>query len=237
MLLQRKNLADELLRKRNRKVKESDLIAQVMAILEDEKHNQAIHNRLGEGSSDNNDFVFDLLETDRIFHIEQIKSVCIDYRLRFLDSNKFRAQIPFEAVSKIKMLEKQHNAKLSGFKILAPTKLFHLDNYDDPLLFVPIGNDYYYLIHKWGNDINPYRRFMVRPLRDMGSLLLFLAIVSLLLSFLVSDDAFGRAHSSVVTLISFLFIFKALCGVALYYCFWKGKNFNSAIWNSNYYNH
>ena len=33
-----------------------------------------------------------------------------------------------------------------------------------------------------------------------------------------------------------LFMFKAVAGIALYYGFAKGKNFNTAIWNSKYYN-
>ena len=32
-----------------------------------------------------NTFTFDLLETDKIYHINAIKKVCVDYRLRFLD--------------------------------------------------------------------------------------------------------------------------------------------------------
>ena len=32
-----------------------------------------------------NKFDFDLLVSDKIYHIDHIKKVCIDYRLRFLD--------------------------------------------------------------------------------------------------------------------------------------------------------
>lgn len=216
-----------------------DMLQQVQALLNaDEQHREAIRSNFAEGGiAESNDLVFDLLETDRIFHLDNIKAVCVDYRLRFLDSHRFKAQIPEEAIAKIKQLEKQHNTQLKGFKIAAPSKLFKLDNYDDPLLFVPIGNDYYYLIHKWGHDMNAYRKWLVRPFRDFGSLLILLTVVSLMLALLVSKDAFGEAKPGVVVVISFLFIFKTLCGITLYYCFWKGKNFNTAIWNSDFYNH
>lgn len=161
----------------------------------------------------------------------------MDYRLRFLNSHRFKGQVPEEAVSKIRSLEKQYNTNLSGFKIAAPSKLFKLDNYDDPLLFAPIGNGYYYLIHKWGNDISGWRKLLVRPFRDFGSFLLFLILVSAMLTFMISDGALGAADVSVMRFICFLFIFKGICGISLYYCFWKGKNFNTAIWNSDYYNH
>lgn len=239
MFPQRINLADKLLTIRNKNSKVPDMLRQVYALMNaDEQHRETIKAQLSEKEiAESNDLVFDLLETDKIFHLDHIKTVCVDYRLRFLDSHRFKAQIPEEAITKIKQLEILHNTQLKGFKIAAPSKLFKLDNYDDPLLFVPIGNDYYYLIHKWGHDMSAYRKWLVRPFRDFGSLLVLLTVVSLMLSLLVSKDAFGEARPGVVVVISFLFIFKALCGITLYYCFWKGKNFNTAIWNSDFYNH
>ena len=45
-------------------------------------------------------------------------------------------------------------------KMMAPSKLFELENYDDPLMFVNLGNNYYYLIHKWGNDMSFFRKIL-----------------------------------------------------------------------------
>jgi hypothetical protein len=175
MLIERTNLVNVLLRERNKAIKEEELLLQVKALLgSDELQREAIRQRLDDNDSfDSNDFVFDLVETDRIFHIDQIKKICIDYRLRFLSSHLFKNEVPEEAISKIKAIEKEHGTVLSGFRIVAPSKHFHLKNYDDPLLFAPIGNEYYYLIHKWGNDLSPFRKMLVRPFRDMGSLLVF----------------------------------------------------------------
>ena len=96
-----------------------------------------------------NQFDFDQLETNRIFHRDAIKKICIDYRLRFLNLSYFKSDVPVEAIERIKALEKSHKTEVKHMKIVAPSKLFRLKNADDPLLFVPIGNDYYYLIHKW----------------------------------------------------------------------------------------
>jgi hypothetical protein len=156
--------------------------------------------------------------------------------MRFLDSHLFKNDIPDEAISKIKNLEISHNTKLEGFKIMAPSKLFHLKNFDDPLLFVPIGNNYYYLIHKWGNDLSPFRKITMRPFRNLGSLLTLLLAVSLGLAFLVPQDALGKVSHDIFVALSFLFIFKSLCGITLYFCFWQGKNFNEEIWDSKFYN-
>ena len=232
------NLVNELLRKRKSAISEDNLMEAVKAILtKDDEQREAIRERLNDHDNANfNNFNFDLLETDRIFHTDQIKAICIDYRLRFLNSNLFKNDIPEEAITQIKRLEKEHEIVLNGFKIVAPSKHFHLKNYDDPLLFAPIGNDYFYLIHKWGNDLNPLRKLLVRPLRDMGSLLWLIAAVSLIFSLLIADNPFNKVDKDLFVLLAFLFTFKSLCGVALYFFFWRGKNFNTAIWNSEYYN-
>ena len=54
----------------------------------------------------NNNFNIKLLDINRIYHINQIKKVCIDYRLRFLDIKYFKNKIPIEASSQIKLLKK-----------------------------------------------------------------------------------------------------------------------------------
>ena len=45
----------------------------------------------------------DLLEKSRIFSIDDIKAICIDYRLRFLDSKYFKIEeLPYDAIMAIK---------------------------------------------------------------------------------------------------------------------------------------
>ena len=73
------------------------------------------YNKTGFNST-NNSFDFDQLKTERIFHLDQIRKVCIDYRLRFLDIKYFKGNIPFEAIQKITLLEKKHQTDLEGFK-------------------------------------------------------------------------------------------------------------------------
>src|ERR1700744_5920071 len=49
----------------------------------------------------------ELLEKSRIFSIDDIKAICIEYRLRFLDSKFFKMEeLPYEALMAIKDLEK-----------------------------------------------------------------------------------------------------------------------------------
>lgn len=237
-MIARTNVEDRLRKHRSKDSPKSDLLAEVQNILDLEDHkDESVYNKLQsqEGISQNS-FNIDLLDTDRIYHVEHIKAICIDYRLRFLDSELFKGSIPYEAIMKIKALNKEHGIELSGFKIMAPSKLFKLENADDPLLFAPIGNDYYYLIHKWGNDLSPFRKLAVLPFKNFENLMMLTVLVSLIASFFVPKGLFSIETSGVQFLLIFLFMFKSVAAVVLYYGFAAGKNFNTAIWNSKYSN-
>ena len=235
MLTNKKTLVDELLLDRKKFISETQLLEEVRAILENnELERQEIKDKLQSKSSTNvNEFEFDLLETDKIFHINQIKKVCIDYRLRFLDSVLFKNEIPEEAITKISALEKLHETKLEGFKIIAPSKAFQLINYDDPLLFAPIGNDYYYLIHKWGNDLVWYRKLLVLPFKNLMNFVVFCGVISLIIVTVSPLDDLSK-EVPLAPIILFLFMFKAVIASIAYYFFLMGKNFNSEIWDRKF---
>src|SRR5690606_25376209 len=178
---------------------------------------------------------FDLLETNRIFHIEHIKKVCIDYRLRFLDSDFFCHEFPEEAVTKIRELETKHATALGGFKLLAPTKAFRLWNYNDPMLFIPLGNHYYYLVHQWGNDLKASRKWLVWPFRNLGTFTLLCVALSVLVTMTFPMNRLGE-HIKMAWVIVFLFAFKSVFGVLLYSFFMSGRKFSAQMWNSKYFN-
>jgi hypothetical protein len=155
--------------------------------------------------------------------------------LRFLESHFFKNTIPEEAISKISNLEKCHKTKLDGFMIVAPSKAFNLVSYDDPLLFAPIGNNYFYLIHKWGNDMTPFRKIIVKPVRNLPNFLIASIIISALFTLAVPSNNLSKSVP-LAPVIIFLFTFKSIVAVFLYYFFMVGKNFNDEIWNRKYYN-
>jgi hypothetical protein len=181
-----------------------------------------------------NCFDFDQLATNKIFYISQIKEVCIDYRLRFLDVKYFKGNIPNRAFEKIKNLEKQHNTSLEGFKIMAPSVLFRLKKTDDPLLFVPIGNDYFYLIHKWGNDLSAMRKLWAWPLKRIQNLIITVLILSGLVTLIIPTGLFTKSNDETAFWLLYFFVFKGLIAVVIFYGFALGKNFNPFIWNNKY---
>lgn len=236
MLLKRTNIKSKLHNLRERSFYSDDIMQQVKAILESEDLMDLRITREFESKENHiaNAFNSDLLETEQIYHIDLIKTICVDYRLRFLDTKYFKAEIPTEAISKIKALEKQHGIELKGYKIIAPSKLFKLNKTDDPLLFAPIGNNYYYLIHTWGNDLHPLRKWLMLPLRNFETLAFTILAVSFLLTFLIPDGLFSQKTSSAEFWMLFFFMFKSIAAIVIFYGFALGKNFNTAIWDSTY---
>lgn len=238
MLFQKTNIEEKLLLLKQKKASENKILKEVRDILNfhatpAQKISSRFKSKSG-GSS--NAFVFDFLETERIFHIDQIKDICIDYRLRFLDSKYFKGKLPQSAIAQIKQLESLHNIEIKGFKVMAPSKLFKLEDKDDPLLFAPIGNNYYYLIHKWGNDLHPLRKVLVWPFKNIVNLAITTLFISYMVTLMVPSGLFSKNNTSAEFWMMFFFMFKSIAAIVIFYGFALGKNFNPVIWNSKYYN-
>lgn len=238
MTLQGTHIPEKILQARNKRVSEAQLLEEVQRIFEREKvkDEEILKSLMEESETQSNSFNFELLESSKIFHLSDIERICIDYRLRFLNSSFFKAELPYEAISKTKELEKLHHTKLEGFKIMAPAKLFKLENADDPLLFAPIGNDYFYLIHSWGKDLHPFRKLLMWPFKQLENFMFLLLIISLVFTLLIPDGMFGKNNSTAEFFMIYFFMFKWVAGLALFFGFKKGKNFSEAIWRSKFYN-
>lgn len=239
MKLRRTNIAEKILQSRNTRIKERDLLEKVRDIFSknDEKDRVILDTLQDDDDSiDHNPFDPDLLEINRIFHISDIEKICIDYRLRFLNSALYKMDLPYEAIIRIKEVERKHDISLKGFKIMAPATVFKLQNADDPLLFAPIGNQYYYLIHSWGRDLHPLRKLFMWPFRQMENFMLFLLVISLFLTSLIPSGMFSEEQTTTEFVILFFFMFKWVTGLAIFYGFKYGKNFSSDIWRSRYFN-
>ena len=230
------NLQNTLRKYRDKHISSEDLKDMIQAIF-DQK--DAIKSRVKSTlNTPNNSYVnaltFDALDPDKIFHIDSIKKLCINYRLRFLDTYLYKGEYPKELYSIIPNLENDHKIQLKDFKIMAPSKLFRLKTKEDPLLFVPIGNGYYYLVHKWGDDLKSYRKILVWPFKNINTLI-FTSIILSLLSTAIGSALFND-FSDTQLLVIFIFNIKTFVFVTFYLLFMMRKNFNESIWNSKYKN-
>ena len=228
------NLFEELLEERNKEIGSDELKSIIKNIWTnyDSKKGQ-IKISLNKKNNDKfNRLKFDKMESKNIFHKNTIKKICVRYRLRFLDSNLFKGEYPKNITRIIRDLESKHDTNLINFMIMAPSKLFNIKSPDDPILFVPIGNDYFYLVHKWGKEFNKFRKLMVLPFKNIDNLTIFSILVSVFFA-LCSKLVMPSLTSSEVFIL-FLFLVKGFIFIFFYMFFLTRKNFSESIWNSKY---
>lgn len=237
-MFSRTNIEDKLLHYRDQRIAEKEIMDEVYSIFsENEEERNHIREKLSQKPiTTENQLNIDLLEKGQIFHISEIEKICFVYRLRFLDSKFFKGDMPEEAISKIRELENTHGTSLDSFKIVAPAKLMKLENADDPLLFASMGNDYYYLIHKWGRDLHPLRKWLMWPFRSLENIVITVAIMSALFTSMLPLHLFTPNPGAGEYFFTFLYVFNAIGGLAILWGVSKGKNFNGLIWRSTYYN-
>lgn len=178
----------------------------------------------------------DKLKPENIFHLSEIKSICITYRLRFLDSHLFKGKIPPEALLKAANLAREHKTNLQNFKILAPGKQFQLDDANDPMLFIPLGGELYYLIHKWGADLNRWRKLWVYPLQNTMPMFWTINALSLLFAALFPLEAFASNAPNWWRIAAFFWFFKVLSASVIFLGPKLFVNFSSVLWDSEYFN-
>jgi len=236
------DLEKALIREKQREeAKNPDTVLQAfkdLLVADDKKDDEILAAIFAGGSDLSNQLRIKDLDPDKIFTTQQIKNLCTQYRLRFLDTKYFKGEIPYEAISKIKALQRDHDTELRAFKMVAPAPMFNLQNKDkDPLLMLPLGNDRFYLAHKWGNDLHPLRKLMVYPFRSFKTLLFTVAALAAFIVALIPDSVMmGPYDKNTVGLrvIFFFYLFLAFSGLTALYGFSRLKNFNSELWNSRY---
>lgn len=237
-MLPKINIAERLSATRKKRISSETLLAEVEKLLsETDAQRERIKNDLvTENNGTVNAFKFDALDTAKIFHRDDIKKLCVTYRLRFVDAHYFKGDFPEEAISAIRRLEEKHQRSLRNLKLVAPAKLLKLENADDPLLLAPMRNDYFYLVHKWGNDLHPLRKIMMWPFRCLENLALSIFVISLILTFLAPLQWFAENPGIRERIITFLFVFNWIGATVVLLGVGKGKNVSEEIWHSKYYN-
>jgi hypothetical protein len=110
----------------------------------------------------------------KVYTKEQIQNLCIDYRLRFLQSRLYTGAYDVQVAAKIKEFAKSTLAPIDEYTlgrryfVMAPKEMFELTTEKyvskaelrrrlDPAIFYQIDENHYRLVHKWGNDFTIFR--------------------------------------------------------------------------------
>lgn len=177
-----------------------------------------------------------VLDTNRIFSIKDIKSVCIDFRLRFLDKKFYRAELPYDAHIKLTAFEIEIG-ELVSFKILTEAQNFKSTYpYTQQLLFADLGNGEFYFIHKWGNEFNDFRKYTVMPYKNIEFLFVIILVISSVLTIITPTNFIttkpNMDYFSMIRLAFFFWCVVALSALFTYYIVAIRKGMNSSEWDS-----
>jgi hypothetical protein len=232
--------------------------ARIIRLLSENSHFNRVEKVRG------NQIALEKIEKDfdgKVYHINEIKKLCVDYRLRFLSSKYYTGSYDVEVASKIKEFSKNTNSPIDEYSlprryfIMAPASMFELREtkyiskaelraQEDPAIFFKIDDNHYRLIHKWGNDFTVFRFIEAFRWRNWWSHQLFntatiMPVVSFLyfLIFFSSPAAQFDNHplfnGFTIMAISFLLAF-IFCGIRTQD---EGEPiagfFNESNWDSN----
>ena len=162
-----------------------DPINEVKLLLENNSHEDA---RILRGLSNNSQFnriekvrgeqiELENLENEyegKVYKIEQIEKLCVDYRLRFLQSKYYTGSYDVEVSAKIKDFARATKSPIDDYTLgrrffmMAPAEMFELRDEKyvskaelrrqaDPAIFYQIDEKHFRLIHKWGADFTIFR--------------------------------------------------------------------------------
>lgn len=212
-------------------------------------NNAAIEGRVLKNTKNANHKGTEKFNQERVFHISQIKSLCEKYRLRFLPTPYYKGSIDKETASKISQFEIAYDQKCGGWIpakysrdlylngntfIVAPSSSFELqEKPKDPLLFFMINDEFYYLIHKWGNDLSVFRRILRLFSTRMYSLLIMFLLATPIIAFLFSKEPFEENNISVFGISAIILLVSTLV-CSIYMIVDNGGFIKKNEWQSQY---
>lgn len=185
----------------------------------------------------------------KVYTIEEIRNLCLDYNLRFLHTKYFKGHIDTEIGYKVKNFFDKHklNERYDNemFYIMAPRKAFNLTDKPkpapvDPILFYRPDRheDKYLLVHQWGNDFTIFRLLSGMATRTAWSYFLSMSALgagamNIILALFRDDyEPLGNLLGSVfIGLVFGLFMMIFKLGLE---DGWSNERFNSGRWNTEW---
>jgi hypothetical protein len=234
------NLESELNKFRDEQ-EEGDLVLQNFKNLfkADWEQDQRIMSTLASGGNPSVELSPDGLDESRIYGLKEIKKLCITYRLRFLPTKLFKNEVPLEAVNNVKAIERAKGEEIKSFMILAPSKMFKLEDVNkDPLLFAPLSDGRFYLIHQWGGDLSGMRKILAWPFKTLTNLLISIAVISLIAAALLPTTILSSNpnYFNFYRLAFFGWNLVFISSLVSYFWFALHQKFSVNAWNDRHFN-
>ncbi len=178
-----------------------------------------------------------VLDSKRIFSINEIKKVSIDYHLRFLDSKNYIAEIPHEVYLKCSAFELRTGTPVD-FKILTEANNFRTKYPNTQhLIFADLGNNEFYFIMKWGNPFSNLRKLTSYPFKSFETVFISVLLTALFVTLIIPSSLI-ITHDKIENYISmaraafYFYCVIFFAAVYTYYIVALRKNLNTTEWDS-----
>lgn len=153
---------------------------------------------------------------DDVYHADDIRNVCINYRMRMLPSHLYLGPVDPEFGVKLKKFQEVNLLTKKdlnrNFYIVAPPETFKLEKRErpfldtDPLLLYKIDSKHYKLVHQWGGDLHPLRRILSWPHRSLTNMTFFWMLITFVVMMTVTGLLIQPLVNSLIIAISFAFL-------------------------------
>ena len=184
--------------------------------------------------------ISEVLDSKRVFSVNEIRKVSIDYHLRFLDSKNYVAEIPYNVHLKCSAFELRTGVPVN-FKILTEATNFRRKYPNSQhLIFADLGNNEFYFIMKWGNPFTNIRKITAYPFKSLETVMVSVLLFALFIAVL-TPSSFILTHGKVdvyFSLVRAAFYFYCvifLSAIFTYYIVALRKNLNVTEWDSDYF--
>ena len=155
-----------------------------------------------------------------VYCLDDIRQVCIDYRMRMLPSHRYHGPIDPEFGPKLRNFQRKHELTQDDlehdFFIVAPAETFGLEQRQrplvDPLLLYRIDDQHYKMVHQWGGDLHPLRYLQSWRHRSLTTMTLYWTV----LTFVMTMTLFGLLAESLANAFTIASVFTFLVGWGYY---------------------
>ena len=155
-----------------------------------------------------------------VYHVNDVRQVCVHYRMRMLPSRRYHGPIDPEFGLKLNRFQRKHQLADDDLKrdffVVAPAETFELEKRQrplvDPLLLYRIDEQHYRLVHQWGGDLHPLRYLRAWRHRSLTTMTLYWTLFTLVLTV----GLFGALAESMTNALTISTVFTFLVGWGYY---------------------
>lgn len=179
------------------------------------------------------------LGAGKLVHRENIRDLCVKYRLRFLDAGHYKGSLPARTISALRRSEVRFSSPIKGFKIMAPVRCFRTssDSCLEPYLFIPLHSGLLYVVDQRMPEPPIWRAWAVWPLRGRVELAMIMMAVAILIAAVlpssligpVADAGWWGTHRIDALFLSLIF---GMMATVLGWITFRGR-FSADIWDSD----